>query len=248
MTQKFRITGPGFYRTRGGEKAEVESYDGTLTHPWKGYLNGYFRTWKQDGSWLSSGRIEDKDIIGPWVEEQNDTAGAAYEPAESGESARAGAAEYPNKADAPAVSPVPYPCDCKAGLSLDRERSEDWICDECFAHWKKSDMDRLRAEKAVSPLWKPLFDAVKAAGIDTKSAAFIAGMKLADEIWKPQVENATELPEIKTLRDEMAMAALNGLLSASADITINGRALENEQDYAVLSYALADAMMEEREE
>lgn len=71
---KFKITGPGEYRTRGGEKAIVDVYEEAREWPWRGIIvgnSGIHECWDDFGSWS---RDEDSafDIVGPWDETAKD--------------------------------------------------------------------------------------------------------------------------------------------------------------------------------
>ena len=55
---------------------------------------------------------------------------------------------------------------------------------------------------------------------------------------KEDVGPAYPVPDVKTLRDEFAMAALQGILA--------GRWTGNPDDFALTAYAHADAMLKER--
>lgn len=70
MTQ-FKITGPGLYKTRSGEKAIVEvegnySYKGHI-YQWKGRIGDNGKTWNEYGTYCI-GQLNEEDIIGPWEE------------------------------------------------------------------------------------------------------------------------------------------------------------------------------------
>ena len=70
MTE-FKITGPGLYKTRSGEKAVVEresnySYEGYI-YQWKGRIGDSGKTWNRLGIYLVDFESSE-DIIGPWEE------------------------------------------------------------------------------------------------------------------------------------------------------------------------------------
>ncbi len=72
----FKITGPGLYRTRGGQKAEVVGrytlVDG-VEHPWVGSVDGSLGvTWTDSGFWDVDGESR-RDLIAPWTEPKKGT-------------------------------------------------------------------------------------------------------------------------------------------------------------------------------
>ena len=65
----FKITGPGFYRTRAGRKTEVvgRSVIGRGVH-WMGMSpDGVAMLWRGDGSWMDYYEYS-LDLIAPWTE------------------------------------------------------------------------------------------------------------------------------------------------------------------------------------
>ena len=80
MTE-FKITGPGLYKTRSGEKAIVEvegnySYKGHI-YQWKGRIGDDGKTWNEYGTYCI-GQLNEEDIIGPWVEQATVTTVLEY--------------------------------------------------------------------------------------------------------------------------------------------------------------------------
>lgn len=69
----FKITGPGFYRTRGGMKAEVVGQIQSAPGHWLGVLPKYgSQTWEDSGIWDI--RItSDMDLIAPWTDPKTGT-------------------------------------------------------------------------------------------------------------------------------------------------------------------------------
>ena len=69
MTQPFKITGPGFYQTRNGQKAEVLDHPSTLqTYPFVvQYLDGYSDDVTEEG-FICRGDLDDNDLVAPWQE------------------------------------------------------------------------------------------------------------------------------------------------------------------------------------
>lgn len=73
MTE-FKITGPGEYRQRDGDKLVITHRDYGSGWPWKGFwysANGrsFNESWREDGtSSVDIGKILAWDAVGPWVE------------------------------------------------------------------------------------------------------------------------------------------------------------------------------------
>jgi len=64
---------------------------------------------------------------------------------------------------------------------------------------------------------------------------------------KPEVDDDCGTPQpIKTLLDEFAMAAMEGLMAMPANVVIDGKKTTSLSGYAMASYGMAFYMMKER--
>lgn len=66
----FKITGPGFYKTRGGERAEVVGRASLLIEGgavWVGAAGCGVASWRSNGRWHQSD-YSFHDLIAPWTE------------------------------------------------------------------------------------------------------------------------------------------------------------------------------------
>ena len=61
--------------------------------------------------------------------------------------------------------------------------------------------------------------------------------------WEPIVEKTAQ---VKTLLDEFAMAAMEGLMAMPANVVIDGKKTTSLSGYATASYGMAFYMMKER--
>ena len=64
---------------------------------------------------------------------------------------------------------------------------------------------------------------------------------------KPEVDDGCGTPQpVKTLLDEFAMAAMEGLMAMPANVVIDGKKTTSLSGYATASYGMAFYMMAER--
>jgi len=64
----FQITGPGFYMTRDGRRAEViKPATGCGRLSWGGFVDGEICVWWENGSRFD-GKLDPCDLISPWEE------------------------------------------------------------------------------------------------------------------------------------------------------------------------------------
>ena len=64
---------------------------------------------------------------------------------------------------------------------------------------------------------------------------------------KPEVDDGCGTPQpVKTLLDEFAMAAMEGLMAMPANVVIDGKKTTSLSGYATASYGMAFYMMKER--
>lgn len=84
----------------------------------------------------------------------------------------------------------------------------------------------------------PLFEKVRADGDDSISSRFADFLRFEESLKKPMPIQFTPMPEMPTLRDQFAMAALSGLLSDPSSSGPKGS--------AQAAYEYADAMIEAR--
>ena len=64
---------------------------------------------------------------------------------------------------------------------------------------------------------------------------------------KPEVDDDCGTPQpVKTLLDEFAMAAMEGLMAMPANVVIDGKKTTSLSGYATASYGMAFYMMKER--
>jgi hypothetical protein len=65
----FRITGPGFYRTRDGRRAEVLSRQVELRFQWCGVIEAVIQYWTEEGIALHRGGSgPGENLVAPWEE------------------------------------------------------------------------------------------------------------------------------------------------------------------------------------
>jgi hypothetical protein len=64
----FRITGPGFYRTRDGRRAEVDKEVVDATFRYGGSIGSFTTNWTVDGRWTLGEMLSCMDLIAPWEE------------------------------------------------------------------------------------------------------------------------------------------------------------------------------------
>lgn len=71
---EFRITGPGYYKTRGGAKVEIAGrVESNGDYPWLGVAPDMLRSYSVGGAVLASGIHCHEDIVAPWVEPRKGT-------------------------------------------------------------------------------------------------------------------------------------------------------------------------------
>lgn len=69
MKKPFKITGPGFYRTRDGRRARVTGRSVLVDWPFRGKIPHlkFFLSWRPDGSMsVIEKKMRDEDLVAPW--------------------------------------------------------------------------------------------------------------------------------------------------------------------------------------